>query len=69
MARVTVEDCLKQVPNRFVLVLLAARRARQVLKGAKPLVEVDNKPVVAALREIAMGKVVLDEEGEIERDI
>lgn len=62
MARVTVEDCLKKVPNRFVLVLLAAKRARQLLKGAKPLINVDNKPIVTALREIAAGKVVLDVE-------
>lgn len=57
MARITVEDCLKKVPNRFELVLVGARRAKQLLKGARPLVESDNKEVVAALREIAEGKV------------
>ena len=57
MARITVEDCLQKVPNRFELVLLGARRAKQLLKGARPLVESDNKEVVAALREIADGKV------------
>lgn len=57
MARITVEDCLRQVPNRFELVILAAKRARQLLKGAKPLVDSDNREVVVALREIAAGKV------------
>ena len=57
MARITVEDCLEKVPNRFELVLLAARRAKQLLKGARPLVEDDNKEVVTALREIADEKV------------
>jgi DNA-directed RNA polymerase subunit omega len=59
MARITVEDCLEKVPNRFQLVLLAARRAKQLLKGARPLVETDNKEVVAALREVAASKVWL----------
>ncbi len=59
MARITVEDCLEKVPNRFQLVLLGARRAKQLLKGARPLVESDNKEVVAALREIAEGKVTM----------
>jgi len=57
MARITVEDCLKQVPNRFELVLVAARRAKLLLKGARPLVESDNKEVVSALREVGAGKV------------
>ena len=59
MARITVEDCLEKVPNRFQLVLLAARRSKQLLKGARPLVESDNKEVVSALREIAEGKVTM----------
>jgi DNA-directed RNA polymerase subunit omega len=59
MARITVEDCLEKVPNRFQLVLLAARRAKQLLKGARPLVESDNKEVVSALREIAEAKVTM----------
>lgn len=57
MARVTVEDCLEKVGNRFALVLLAAERARQLSKGAPPLVQCDNKPAVTALREIAEGRV------------
>src|ERR1700675_3139017 len=57
MARITVEDCLEQIPNRFELVLGAARRAKQLLKGARPLVESDNKEVVTALREHAARKV------------
>jgi DNA-directed RNA polymerase subunit omega len=58
MARITVEDCLKNVDNRFDLVLLASRRARQILNGADALVPEDNdKPTVIALREIAEGLV------------
>lgn len=54
MARVTVTDCLEHVENRFQLVLIAAKRARQLAMGAKPLVdEEDDKPTVIALREIA----------------
>lgn len=64
MARVTVEDCLKKVESRFELVLLAARRAKMLMKGAKPLVETDNKPIVNALREIAAGKVKFIHPGE-----
>ena len=59
MARITVEDCLERIPNRFELVLLAARRAKQLLKGARPLVESDNKEIVTALREVAAEKVRL----------
>ena len=62
MARITVEDCLDRVPNRFELVLVGARRAKQLLKGARPLVETDNKEVVTALREIASGSVRLTSE-------
>lgn len=57
MARITVEDCLDNVANRFELVLLAAKRAKQLLKGSRPMVETDNKEIVTALREIADGKV------------
>ncbi|MSP63974.1 MAG: DNA-directed RNA polymerase subunit omega [Myxococcales bacterium] len=60
MARVTVEDCLEHVHNRFALVILAAERARQLSKGARPLLRCDNKPAVTALREIAEGKVKFD---------
>ena len=57
MARITVEDCLDNVSSRFELVMLASKRARQLLKGAKPLVVSDNREVVVALREIAAAKV------------
>jgi DNA-directed RNA polymerase subunit omega len=61
MARVTVEDCLENVQNRFALVLLATRRARQLLKGATPLVDnAKNKAPVVALREIAADRVRFD---------
>ncbi len=63
MARVTVEDCLDNVDNRFALVLLATRRTRQLLKGATPLVEHQkNKAPVLALREIAASKVRFDKD-------
>jgi len=57
MARITVEDCLKSVESRFELVILAARRSKMIMKGAKPLVERDNRPIVTALREIGAEKV------------
>ena len=58
MARVTVEDCIENVTNRFELVLMATKRARQITRGSTPLVEVENdKPTVIALREIAEGKI------------
>jgi DNA-directed RNA polymerase subunit omega len=57
MARITVEDCMEKVSSRFELVILASIRARQLLKGAKPLIESDNRDIVIALREIGMGKV------------
>jgi DNA-directed RNA polymerase subunit omega len=57
LARVTVEDCLEQVPNRFALTMLGAERARSLSKGAQPLLRCDNKAAVTALREIADGKV------------
>ncbi len=60
MARVTVEDCLEQVENRFVLVHLAAERARQLKKGALPLNDRKNKEVVLSLREIASGQITQD---------
>jgi DNA-directed RNA polymerase subunit omega len=61
LARVTVEDCLEKVPNRFALVILAAERARQIAGGARPLVRCDNKPAVTSLREIAEGMVRFNE--------
>ena len=57
MSRITVEDCLEKVNSRFELVMLASKRARQLFKGAKPLIESDNREIVVALREIAAGKV------------
>lgn len=61
MARVTVEDALPHVDNRFALVLLASKRARQLMAGARPLVEHSkNKPCVLSLREIATGHVKFD---------
>jgi DNA-directed RNA polymerase subunit omega len=58
MARITVEDCIEKVGNRFELVLLATKRARQITRGSTPLVEVENdKPTVIALREIAAEKI------------
>ncbi len=58
MARVTVEDALKEAKNRFALVILAGQRTRQLLKGSQTLVDNrDNKQVVTALREVAAGKV------------
>jgi len=57
MARVTIEDCLKRVNNRFAIVHMAVKRVLQFREGAKPLVECDNKEIVVALREIAAGKV------------
>ena len=58
MARITVDDCIKFLPNRFELTLAATNRARQIALGATPLVEPNkDKPTVIALREIASGKV------------
>jgi DNA-directed RNA polymerase subunit omega len=58
MARITVEDCLEKIPNMFQLVLVAAKRARQLANGAHPMVDWENdKPTVVALREIADGYV------------
>ncbi len=61
MARVTVEDCLDKVPNRFSLVLLVAKRAKQLLKGAECTVSTrNNKYIVNSLREVAIGNVIFD---------
>lgn len=60
MARVTVEDCLEREENRFALVVLAAQRTRQLMKGATQLVHSKNKASVTALREIATGRVHYD---------
>jgi DNA-directed RNA polymerase subunit omega len=78
MARVTVEDCLDKVPNRFALVLLVAKRTKQILKGAEMLVsQRGNKAVVNSLREVASGEVNFDHdparhgtpEAQIEKDL
>lgn len=59
MARITVEDCLRVIPNRFQLVMVAGKRAKQLYKGGQELIEnkAGNKKIVLALREIAAGKV------------
>ena len=71
MARVTVEDCLEKVNNRFALVILAAERARQLANGGRALVVCHNKPAVTALREIAKGQVRFNEsiEGTVSFDL
>lgn len=57
MARVTVDDCLHRIPNRFQMTLAATYRARQIAAGATPMVDADrDKPTVIALRELALGK-------------
>lgn len=61
MARVTVEDCLDKVPNRFALVLLVAKRAKQLLKGSECTVASrSNKYIVSSLREVAAGNVIFE---------
>jgi len=57
MARVTIEDCVENVPNRFLLVQAAVRRTRQLMEGSRPLLHSKNRPSVIALREIASQKV------------
>lgn len=64
MARITVEDCLKKIDSRFILVNLAAKRVKQLRSGATPLLSSKNKEVVVALREIAAGKVTPENIGE-----
>lgn len=62
MARVTVEDCLSKVPNRFALVLMVSKRAKQLLKGSECTVAArSNKYIVSALREVAAGNVGYDD--------
>ena len=70
MARITVEDCLDKVNNRFELVLTATRRARQIGHGSEPMVEEENdKPTVIALREIADGLIDSDRVDMIQAEI
>jgi DNA-directed RNA polymerase omega subunit len=59
MARITIEDCLQQVNNRFALIHAAAKRVRQLRKGAEPTIASKNKDIVVALREIAAANVVI----------
>ncbi|MFT0851306.1 DNA-directed RNA polymerase subunit omega [Achromobacter sp. F4_2707] len=60
MARITVEDCLEKIPNRFQLTLAATYRARELAQGHEPRIESKNKPTVTALREIAQGLTGLE---------
>ena len=70
MARITVEDCLENIDNRFELVLTATKRARQISHGAEPLVEEENdKPTVIALREIADGLIDSDRVAVLQAEI
>ncbi len=65
MARITVEDCLKRVPNRFVLVRMVAKRVRQIREGSEYLVSSPkNEDIVVSLREIAAGKVLMENKDE-----
>lgn len=70
MARVTVEDCLEKVPNRLELIILAAKRTRQLLEGAEPLISNlrGNKEPIVALREVSAGKIMLKQsEGKLKK--
>jgi DNA-directed RNA polymerase subunit omega len=70
MARITVEDCLENIDNRFELVLTATKRARQIVHGAEPLVDEENdKPTVIALREIAEGLIDSDRVAVLQAEI
>ncbi|MGD0487480.1 MAG: DNA-directed RNA polymerase subunit omega [Syntrophorhabdales bacterium] len=66
MARITVEDCMDKVENRFELVHLAAKRAKQLVKGSRPLVKSSNREVVTSLREIAAGEVYFEKKHGLE---
>lgn len=68
MARITIEDCLEKVENRFQLVHLAAKRVKQLREGQDALVKSRNKDIVTSLREIAAGKVVLSKREEYDSD-
>jgi DNA-directed RNA polymerase subunit omega len=63
VARITIEDCIKKVPNRFLLVNMVAKRVRQIREGSEYLVRSPkNEDIVVALREIAAGKIILKED-------
>lgn len=66
MARITVEDCMDKVENRFELVHLAAKRSKQLVKGSRPLVRSSNREVVTSLREIAAGEVYFEKKTAVE---
>ena len=66
MARITVEDCLQQINNRFALIHAAAKRVRQLRKGSEPTISSKNKDIVVALREIAAHNVIVPHESEEE---
>jgi len=66
MARITVEDCLQKVNNRFSLIHMASKRVRELRKGADPTISSKNKDIVIALREIAAGNIVMAPEGRAE---
>lgn len=69
MARITVEDCLEKIPNRFELIHIAAKRVKQMAKGSKPLIAaMHNKAAVMALREIAAGYVSKQADAEPEKE-
>lgn len=68
MARVTIEDCLEKVENRYELVHLCAKRVKQLRAGEHPTIRSKNKEVVTALREIAAGKVIHSQKSEYDSD-
>ncbi|HOS60077.1 MAG TPA: DNA-directed RNA polymerase subunit omega [Syntrophorhabdaceae bacterium] len=68
MARITVEDCMDKVENRFELVHLSAKRAKQLVKGSRPLVKSTNREIVTALREIAEDLVYFEKKDTVEKD-
>ncbi|NLA75092.1 MAG: DNA-directed RNA polymerase subunit omega [Deltaproteobacteria bacterium] len=64
MARITIEDCLNNVNNRFTLIHMVARRVRQLRKGAEPTISTKNRDIVLSLREIAEGNITIQTEEE-----
>jgi DNA-directed RNA polymerase subunit omega len=65
MARITVEDCMDKVENRFELVHLAAKRAKQLIKGSRPVVRSTNREIVTSLREIAAGEIYFEKKHDL----
>jgi DNA-directed RNA polymerase subunit omega len=66
MARITVEDCLQKVNNRFSLIHMASKRVRELRKGSDPTISSKNRDIVVALREIAAGNIIMAPEGQAE---